>query len=216
MKHALILLRKWFFTGLLVWLPFIGTILLFVWIFGKLDGWVQPYALRFFKHEIPGLGLAILVLSILAVGAMVSNFVGKRLIAIVESFVEKIPAFNAVYRVFKDFSDTFLNREKGAFREVVALQFPREGIWAVGFVTGDVPKALAEVNEEPKVLVFLMQAFSPAAGSLVAVARKDLITLDMPVDEALKLILTGGIVKRRPSHEIEVAVSQIEPVAPPT
>lgn len=191
------ILQRWFFTGLLVWLPFIGTVVVFVWAFQILDGWAQPIVKRWLDREIPGLGLALLLISTLTVGAMVSNFIGKRLVQIVEGMVVRIPAFNVVYRILKDFSDTFLNREKGAFREVVALQYPRPGTWSVGFVTGEVPPALDAVDTEAKVLVFVMQAFSPAAGNLVAVYRKDVVKLAMPVEEALKLILTGGIVRRR-------------------
>lgn len=191
MKH----LQRWFFTGLLVWLPFVGTVILFVWAFNLLDGWAQPYAKQWIGRTVPGLGLALLLATTLAVGAMVSNFVGKKLVVIVESIIKRIPAINVVYRFIKDFSDTFLNREKGAFREVVAVQYPREGYWAIGFVTGNVPQAMVTLDHEEKVLVFLMQAFSPAAGVLVAVPRREMVKLDMQVDEALKLVLTGGIVR---------------------
>lgn len=195
MKQAMKHLQRWFFTGLLVWLPFVGTVILFVWAFNLLDGWAQPYAKQWIGRTVPGLGLALLLATTLAVGAMVSNFVGKKLVVIVESIIKRIPAINVVYRFIKDFSDTFLNREKGAFREVVAVQYPREGYWAIGFVTGNVPQAMVTLDHEEKVLVFLMQAFSPAAGVLVAVPRREMVKLDMQVDEALKLVLTGGIVR---------------------
>jgi uncharacterized membrane protein len=195
MKHALNLLRRWFFTGLLIWAPFIGTIFLFFWVFGLLDNWAQKYAIKWIGHQVPGLGLALLLLSTILVGALVSNFVGKRLHTIVESLISRIPAFNVVYRFFKDFANTFLGKERGAFREVVAVRFPTPQTWAVGFITGPVPPALAAVDHEEKVLVFIMQAFSPATGFLIALPRSDTIKLDMPVDEAIKMILTGGLVK---------------------
>jgi uncharacterized membrane protein len=201
MKQAMRLLQRWFFTGLIVWLPFVGTVILFVWAFNLLDGWVQPMAQEYLGRRIPGLGLAILLATTLAVGALVSNFIGKRLVTIIEAIVERIPAINVVYRFIKDFADTFLNRDKGAFREVVAIQYPREGFWAIGFVTGDVPQAINTVDHESKVMVFLMQAFSPATGTLVVVQRKEIIKLNMDVDEALKMILTGGMVKTPPKPD---------------
>ena len=209
MSHAFKLLQRWFLTGLLVWLPFIGTVVLFVWAFNLLDGWVQPYAESIFGRRIPGLGLLILIATTLAIGAMVSNFVGKKLVVIFEGIIKRIPAINVVYRFIKDFSDTFLNREKGAFREVVAIQYPREGYWAIGFITGEVPQSLTTVDHEEKVLVFLMQAFSPAAGVLVAVPRREVVKLDMPVDAALKLILTGGIVKSASTEQHAMDVPEV-------
>lgn len=206
MKHAFGLLQRWFFTGLLVWLPFIGTIYLFYVAFNILDGWVQPYLEWFFNRKIPGVGLALLIISTLAVGAAVSNFVGKKLVVLVEALIARIPAMNVVYRFIKDFSNTFLSREKGAFREVVAVRFPTDKTWAVGFVTGPVPPAIATVDHEEKVLVFIMQAFSPATGFLIAVPRHETIKLDMPVDEAIKLILTGGLVKSESSSSSNPAL----------
>lgn len=196
MKRAMKVLQTWFFTGLLVWLPFVGTVYLFYRAFIFFDSWAQPLALRFLGRQVPGLGLAVLVIAALAVGALVSNFIGKRLITIIESVVLRIPAFNVVYKLFRDLSGTFLSREKSGFREVVAVRFPSQSSWAVGFVTGPVPPALAAVDEEEKVLVFIMQAFSPATGFLIALPKRDTIKLDMPVDEAIKMILTGGLVKQ--------------------
>lgn len=246
MKRVLNVLQTWFFTGLIVFLPFVGTIALAVWVFNLLDGWIQPILKKLFGMEVPGVGIALLVISTLSIGALVSNFVGKRLVVLTEAIITRIPAINIIYKFLKDFSDTFLNREKGAFKEVVAVQWPTKGFWAVGFITGDVPRALAEaapagghhldghlhVAHDPlapvtettdeMVLVFLMQAFSPAAGNLVAVRRRDLVKLNMPVEEALKLILTGGIVKHPHSGghgTIAPATSALPPTtvgAPPT
>jgi uncharacterized membrane protein len=232
MKRLLNVIQTWFLTGLIVFLPFVGTIGLGVWVFNLLDGWIQPILKRFLNHEIPGVGIALLVLTTFAIGALVSNFVGKRIVVLSEAIISRIPAINIIYKFLKDFSDTFLNREKGAFKEVVAIQWPRVGFWAIGFITGDVPGALAEAAPasggngsgrggergvggevhdptaplpgsldpgDEMVLVFLMQAFSPAAGNLVAVRKRDLVKLNMTVEEALKLILTGGIVKH-PAH----------------
>lgn len=197
MKQVFSMLQRWFFTGLLVWLPFVGTVALSVWVFNILDGWIQPLLKQTppLYREVPGVGLALLLISTLTVGAIVSNFIGKKLVVIIESVVARIPAVNVIYKLIKDFSDTFLNREKGAFKEVVAVRWPREGFWALGFTTGEVPAQVAAIDGDDKVLVFLMQAFSPAAGNLVVVPKRDVVKIDMAVDEALKLILTGGIVK---------------------
>lgn len=208
---AVTLVQRWFFTGLVVILPFIGTIVVFVWAFGLLDNWVQPLAQKFIGHRVPGLGLGLLLVSTLLIGAVVSNFVGKRLHLFVDSLLLRIPAFNVVYKFIRDFSDTFLNREKGGFREVVAVRFPTPNNWAVGFVTGPVPPALAMVDHEEKVLVFIMQAFSPATGFLIALPRSEVIKLDMPVDEAIKMILTGGLVKTGPTAHQDLP-AQEEPV----
>lgn len=198
MSHVFKLIRRWFLTGLLVWVPFVGTIYLFYFVFGLLDGWAQPYAREWLGRPLPGLGLLLLIATTLTVGALVSNFIGKRLVSMLEGLVARIPGFSVVYKFFKDFANTLLNRERGAFREVVALRYPTDTTWSVGFITGPVPPGLHAVDPEEKVLVFVMMAFSPATGFLVAVARKDVVVLDIPVDEAFKLILTGGMVKTPP------------------
>lgn len=196
MSQLFKLLQKWFFTGLLVWAPFVGTIALFIWAFNLLDNWVQPLAVRYLHRQVPGLGLGILLVTTFTIGAIVSNFIGKRFVTIIENVLLRIPAFNVVYKLFRDLSGTFLNRDsKGGFREVVAVRFPSPTTWAVGFITGPVPPPLAALDQEEKVLVFIMQAFSPATGFLIALPKKDTIKLDMPVDEAIKMILTGGLVK---------------------
>jgi uncharacterized membrane protein len=205
MKRMFDSVQKWFFTGLLVWVPFVATCYLFYIVFEFLDKPLRDYA------GFPGLGVALLLLATLLLGAMVSNFVGRRLVRLFDALVSRIPAVNVVYRFIKDFTNTFLDRDKGAFKEVVALQHPREGIWAVGFVTGPAPRQIAVVDSEEMVLVFLMQAFSPAAGSLVAVPRRMLTHIDMTVEEALKLILTGGIVKA--PQQAAIAGEQQAPVA---
>lgn len=199
MTAVLKIVRRWFLTGLIVWVPFVGSIYLFYFVFTLLDGWAQPYAQQWLGRRVPGLGLALLVLSTLLAGALVSNFIGKTLVSLLEGLVARIPGFNVVYRFFKDFANTLLNRERGAFREVVALRYPSENTWSVGFVTGPVPPRLkvgvSEGDDDERLLVFVMMAFSPATGFLVAVRRKDVIPLTIPVDEAFKLILTGGVVK---------------------
>lgn len=196
MTVLLKILRRWFLTGLIVWVPFVGSIYLFYFVFTLLDGWAQPYAQQWLGRRLPGLGLGLLVASTLLAGALVSNFIGKTLVTLLEGIVARIPGFNVVYRFFKDFANTLLNRERGAFREVVALRYPSENTLSIGFVTGPVPPTLRTDDEpEERLLVFIMMAFSPATGFLVAVKRSDVIPLTIPVDEAFKLILTGGVVK---------------------
>ncbi len=201
MPRPLLLIRTWLLTGLAVFAPVVVTLWVAWSVFGLLDNWAHKLPFYF-----PGLGVLILLGVILLIGVLVSNFLGRQLVRWVDEGIFRLPGVGVVYRTVKEFSKTLLNRDKNAFRQVVAVEFPRPGMYAIGFITGDAPAAVAhlfdgvEGAEGPTALVFIMQAFSPATGFLVAVPERRLTKLDMPVEEAFKLILTGGIVRKGDDH----------------
>ncbi len=192
-------LRKWFFTGLLVVVPGVITVWVLAWIVGVLDqtlailpGAWQPD--RLLGLHIPGFG-ALLALSILlVVGAFASNFAGRKLVALGDSLVSRIPVVRSIYSSVKQVSDTLFSESGNAFRTAVLVQWPREGVWTVAFVTGQPSGEVAAYLRDEYVSVYVPTTPNPTGGYFVLVRKSDCVELDMSIDAALKYIVSMGVV----------------------
>lgn len=193
-------LKKYFLTGLLVVVPVAMTVLVVRWIVSLMDSLlmaVLPEALRpelLYGLPVPGIGLLATLLLILLVGVLAANIFGRSLVTFSERMVDRIPLVKGIYTLFKQVSDTVLNRDRGAFRKVVLIEYPRKGIWAVAFVTGITKGEVQQLTPDKLVNVFVPTTPNPTSGFYILVPEDEMIELSMTVEDAFKLIISGGMV----------------------
>lgn len=193
-------LKNYFLTGLLVVVPIVMTILVIRWLIHFLDSLLTsmlPEALRpdvLYGLPVPGIGLLATLLLILLIGVLTANIFGRSLVNFYERILDRIPLVKGVYTLFKQVSDTVLKRDRGAFRKVVLIEYPRRDIWAVAFVTGVSEGEVQEVTAKKLVNVFVPTTPNPTSGFYILVPHDEMIELAMTVEEAFKLIISGGMV----------------------
>ncbi len=195
-KHRL---RNYFLTGLLVVVPIGITIFILKFVIGKLDEMlaVLPPPLHpqtYIPFHVPGLSLVIMFLIVMIVGIVTRNILGRKLVQIGEKIVDKIPILRSIYLLAKQLMETIFSQDKASFKQVVMVEYPRKGLYSLGFVTG-IARGEVQENTSQKVLnVFIPTSPNPTSGYLIMIPEEDLITLDMDVEAAFKLILSGGVV----------------------
>lgn len=192
-------LRKWFLTGLLVIVPGAITLGVLHWIVGTLDQTLQilPEAWqpdRLIGLHIPGFGVLLTLLILLVVGATASNFAGRKLVQWGDAIVSRIPVVRSIYSSVKQVSDTVFSESGNAFRTAALVQWPREGVWTVAFITGAPNGEVAAYLRDEFVSVYVPTTPNPTGGYFVMVRKSDCIELDMSVDVALKYIVSMGVV----------------------
>ena len=185
-------LRTYFFTGVVVTAP-IGITVWLLWLVVDLfDRAVVPLIPDAYNpadllgRNVPGVGIVIALILVTTVGALFANVAG--------GLVARVPVVRTVYGVLKQIFDAVLAQSANAFREVVLIEYPRRGIWVIGFVTSPTRGEVQRVTEDEMVNVFLPTTPNPTSGFLLFVPRKDCIPLDMTVEEGVKLVISGGIV----------------------
>lgn len=192
-------LKNYFISGLIVFLPLALTINLLVLMFNAADGflgkYLQPYFAREFGFYFRGVSILVCVLLILILGFLVSNFFGRRLFPLFERALLRLPFFKQVYPAFKEISVFLFSREKFNFRQVVLIEYPRKGIYSIGFLTNETSKKIWEKTGTELCYVFVPHTPSPLSGFLTLIPKSDLVFPDVTVEEALKLVITGGVIK---------------------
>ena len=200
-------LRKWFFAGLLVLVPLAITIWLLEWAISSLDktllllpkAW-QPD--NWLPVHIPGFGVILTLAVLLLVGAIVSNFLGKRLIGWWDALLGRIPVVRSIYSSVKQVSDTLFSENGNAFRQAVLVEWPRQGAWTIGFVTGvpsgDVLISLQHGVHDEYLSVYVPTTPNPTSGYMMMFKKSECQPLSMSVDEALKYVVSMGVVS--PAH----------------
>jgi len=192
-------LRKWLFTGLLVVVPGVITAWVLNWIIGALDqtlailpdAW-QPDKLL--GLHLPGFGVLLTLAILLTVGALASNFAGRKLVVWGDRLVSRIPVVRSIYSSVKQVSDTLFSESGNAFRTAVLVQWPREGVWTVAFVTGAPSGEVAAYLRDEFVSVYVPTTPNPTSGYFIIVRKSDCVELEMSVDAALKYIVSMGVV----------------------
>jgi uncharacterized membrane protein len=196
-------LRKWFFAGLLVLVPLAITIWLLEWAISSLDksllllpkAWHPDVLL---PVHIPGFGVILTLAVLLLVGATVSNFLGKRLIGWWDALLGRIPVVRSIYSSVKQVSDTLFSENGNAFRKAVLVEWPRTGTWTIGFVTGvpsgDVLQVLQHGVAEEFLSVYIPTTPNPTGGYMMMFKKSECQELSMSVDEALKYVVSMGVV----------------------
>ena len=191
-------LRKWLLSGLLVIVPLAITLAVLNWIIGTLDQtlWLLPseWTNWLMVHRVRGLGVIFTLAILLIVGALTSNFVGKRLLGWGDAVVRRIPVVRSIYSSVKQVSDTLFSENGNAFRTAVLVQWPREGMWTIGFVTGTPGGDVLNYLQDDYLGVYVPTTPNPTGGYFVMLKRSDCIELKMSVDDALKYIVSMGVV----------------------
>ena len=191
--------RKWFVSGLLVIVPVAITIAVLQWIIGTLDrtllilpeSWHPD---RIIGVHIPGFGVLLTLLILLTIGAVVSNIVGKKLVHWGDMMVSRIPVVRSIYSSVKQVSDTLFSEGGNAFRTAVLVQWPRPDVWTIGFVTGTPGGDVANHLVGEYLSVYVPTTPNPTGGYFVMLRKSDCIELKMSVDEALKYVISMGVV----------------------
>ncbi|AEG94227.1 DUF502 domain-containing protein [Ramlibacter tataouinensis] len=192
-------LRKWLFAGLLVIVPLAITVWVLEWIISTLDqtllilpaAW-QPD--RLIGYHVPGLGVLLALAILLAVGAITSNIVGRRLVEWGDAILNRIPVVRSIYSSVKQVSDTLFSPSGNAFRTAVLVQWPRPDVWTIGFVTGTPGGDVTNHLQGEYLSVYVPTTPNPTGGYFVMLRRTDCIELRMTVDEALRYVISMGVV----------------------
>jgi uncharacterized membrane protein len=192
-------LRKWFVSGLLVVVPVAITISVLQWIIGLADrtlsilpeAW-QPD--RVIGVHIPGFGILLTLAIVLAAGAAASNFMGKKLVHWGDRVVSRIPVVRSIYSSVKQVSDTLFSETGNAFRTAVLVQWPRPDVWTIGFVTGTPGGDVANYLVDDYLSVYVPTTPNPTGGYFVMLRKSDCVELKMSVDDALKYVISMGVV----------------------
>ena len=193
------MLKKYFITGLLIWLPLAVTLWIIDFVVSTMDRTLLllPQSWRpdvVFGMHLPGFGLIASVLLILATGLLAANFLGQRLVRWWERLVGRIPIVNSIYSSVKQVSDTMLAQSGNAFRKVVLVEFPQRGQWTMAFVVGTPGERLNDYLGAEKVTVYVPTAPNPTSGYVILVDPAELRDVDVSVDEAFKFHVSLGVV----------------------
>lgn len=177
-------------AGLLTLIPIIVTYLVLRWLFFTLDDLLQPILKLFLHREISGVGLVALLVLLLLLGGFTSNVLGRRIVAFVDSLLGRTPIVRYIYSATRQVTDSLRVPREASFRRVALVDFPRPGVKSVAFVTGHV----TEANGERLVPLMIPTAPNPATGFLVLVPESEVIETDMTIEEAFRMVVSGGIV----------------------
>lgn len=191
-------IRNYFLAGLIVLLPIFVTFYFVIGLFLTVDRLVRPIV----PYQIPGLGFISGLILIFIAGIIGKNVIGRRLIGHWEWLMSQIPVVKQVYSTIKQIMDAFVNTSTiNAFKYVVLVEYPRKGLYQLGFVTNTEVERLWEATGKEIVNVFLPTTPNPTSGMLVIVPKDDVIYLDITVEEGIKLILSGGVIT--PTHKVK-------------
>ena len=196
--------RNYFLTGIIVTAPIAITFAVAMWVINWIDSKVVPLIPSSYNPQIllqthtgvhiPGIGLIVVLIGLTVIGFLAAGLLGRFIVRVGENILNRMPIIRSIYGALKQIFETILRSSSRSFREVALIEYPRRGIWAIGFIT---TKTTGEVRSEIKedvVNVFLPTTPNPTSGFLLFVPRKDLIVLDMGVEEAIKMIVSAGIV----------------------
>ena len=188
--------KRYFLAGLILWAPLSITIWVIAWVFDVLDS-VLPMAIRseaLFGRHIPGFGVVVVVLLILLTGFIAANLIGQKLVEVWEGLMRRIPLFRSIYSSVKQVSDTILSPNGQAFRQAVLIQYPRQGSWTIGFLTGTPASDVAQHLPMECVSVYVPTTPNPTSGFFLMMPKSEVIELSIGVDAALKYVVSMGTV----------------------
>jgi len=192
-------LKKYFITGLLIWVPLGITIWVLSFIVRSMDQslLLLPEAMRpetLLGFYVPGIGVLLTLLVVLVTGLIAANIIGQRLILFWEGVLSRIPVVKSIYYSVKQVSDTLFSSSGEAFRKALLVEFPRKGCWTIAFLTGQPGGSVADRLDGEHVSIYVPTTPNPTSGYFLMVPRTDVIELELTVDEALKYIISMGVV----------------------
>jgi uncharacterized membrane protein len=192
-------MKKYLITGLLIWIPLVITLWVLKAIVDLLDQSLlllpaSVHTENWLGVHIPGLGAILTIVIVFLTGIFATNFFGAQLVEIWHDILHRIPVVNSIYSSVKQISDTLFSSSGQAFRKALLVQWPHEGMWTIAFLTGTPGGGVARHLPDDCLAVYVPTTPNPTGGYFVIVQRKDVIELDMTVDQALKYIISMGVV----------------------
>jgi uncharacterized membrane protein len=188
-------LKRYFLTGLLVITPIWGTFLILRTLFVAVDDILGDALAQVLPRGayIRGLGIITLLLLILTVGLLATNFIGRQIVKHWEEWLHRVPVVRGIYATLKSMMDILSFNEREKYNRVVLIQFPKNGHYCFAFVTGVMQGQIQSVTAEPLVNVYVPTSPNPTSGYFLLVPEREIVPLDMSVEEAMKLIVSGGL-----------------------
>ena len=192
-------LRRYLVAGILVWLPLVVTVVVIKFLLELMDTNLRFVPQKYLPEtwlgfSIPGLGLVLTVLVLLLTGLLAANFVGRSALGLWESLLVRIPIVRTVYSGVKKFSEVVLSESGQSFKRVLLVEYPRKGLYSLAFQTASQLQEVQAKTAEDVICVFLPTTPNPTSGFIFLVPRNDVIELDMSVDDAIKMIMSLGVV----------------------
>ena len=191
-------LRNYFISGLLFWIPLSLSVIVIKFFLELINSLVPqkylPETIFNLDTTIPGSGIILVLLVILITGVMVTNILGRKVVALWERVLNKIPGFRNIYNVLKKVSDTVFNTSTESFRKAFLIQYPSKGIWVIAFQSGDYRGEAESIIGEEIMNLFVPTTPNPTSGFFILIEKKDAFELDMNVEEAFKLVISAGVV----------------------
>lgn len=195
-------LRGYFLTGLIIVGPVAITLYVVWWFINQVDAWVKPlippkYLPEYYlPFSVPGVGLIVGILGLMLVGALAANLLGRAIVNAGEIVLDRMPVVRGVYRLVKQIFQTVFSKTGTSFKRVGVIEFPRRGLFALVFVSGDPPDEVREKvgNGETLMTVFMPNAPNPTTGFVMFMPAKDVTLLDMPIEDGVKMVVSAGLV----------------------
>lgn len=204
--------RNRFITGLIIALPLAATAWVISFFVGFVDTYVwnllpgswnpEPFFVDKIGFNVPGIGLIIAIVGLTLLGVIASNFIGGRLLQLGEKLLQRVPFVSNVYNALKQIVGTVAQSDERNFKEVILVEYPRPGLWAIGFVTANLKGAPTKYLPGDYVSIFVPTTPNPTSGFLLFAKREDLKVLDMTPEEGAKMIISGGIVSNEETMEL--------------
>lgn len=183
--------KNYFLSGILLIVPIVITIIVLKSIFTFLDELLLPYLRPQLGYWVPGIGIIITLAGVYLVGILVTNFIGKKFVSLGEKFLLNIPIAKSIYGSVKQILETFSFKSEESGKKVVMVEYPRKGIWSIGLINGEI---IQPENKEPLYNILILAAINPASGFFILVPKTQVTHLNITVEEAMKWIVSGGIV----------------------
>ncbi len=197
-------MRNYFLTGLVIAAPLSITVYITWGFINIVDEWIKPWVPDIYNPEtylpfdVPGVGLVFVLVGLTILGALAANLFGRTLVDMGEQLLGRMPVVRNLYSALKQIFETVISQSNTSFREVGLIEYPRKGLYAIVFVStdakGEILYRLDEGDEDEIISVFLPTTPNPTSGFLLFLPRKDMISLDMSVEEAAKLVISAGLV----------------------
>ncbi|KXZ39687.1 Uncharacterized membrane protein [Alkalithermobacter thermoalcaliphilus JW-YL-7 = DSM 7308] len=190
-------IRNVFITGTFSILPLAITLSLIFWLFNKIDSIFREPLEKLIGFPLYGIGFVLTILLIFLTGVFVTDVLGKKIFIFCESILYKIPLAGVVYSSVKQVIDAFSNKKRESFKHSVLIRYPSKDTYVLGFLTANVPEFINKNIDKECVFVFIPTTPNPTSGMLVIVPKDEVVYLDITIEEALKLIVSGGILNVR-------------------
>ncbi|RCK74547.1 MAG: Transporter [Ignavibacteriae bacterium] len=201
-KGILTIFRNSFMRGIAIIVPIVITILVLRTLFEAIDGIISPLTDELLGYHIPGVGFITMLLLILIVGLMSRNLIGRFVIKFFDKLISTLPLARTIYSAIRDLIDAFaISAKSKTFKNVVMVEYPRVGLYSVGFATNEVLMNIDGQNNTNLVSVYFPHPPNPTSGVVIFVPRDQIKVLNLTIEEGLKLVLSGGVVSK---NEIKI------------